>query len=192
MWLFEGSGTVWAPYGFPLEWLFKGINLNGWNVHVDHLYFVWAVVLTLVIRLGMSFHNAWGYWYSKRKKDLGVGQISYCEAFKRFFLGVNPDDVDRSDYWLPTFLGFLELLSYPVLLKIELWSVIGAWIGFKTVAQWRVWSESRTQFNLYLAGNALAIMASVLVLLPLVKATRTDQIQIASSSASFLHCWQPQ
>jgi uncharacterized membrane protein HdeD (DUF308 family) len=93
---------------------------------------------------------------------------------EKIFLGVNPDDLHRSDFWLTTILGSLELLSYPVLLKIELWTVIGAWIGFKTVAQWRVWTESRSQFNRYLTGNALVIMASVLVLLPFVDATKTS------------------
>jgi hypothetical protein len=71
------------------------------------------------------------------------------------------DDAVRSDFWLPTILGSLELVSYPVLLQIGSWTAIGAWIGFKTVAQWNVWIKNRSQFNRYLIGNALVVIGSL-------------------------------
>jgi uncharacterized membrane protein HdeD (DUF308 family) len=141
------------------------IHLNTWSARIDHpfWYFLCALLFTIAIRLIMSTLNAWVYKFLYR--------ASFREAWWIYFTGINPKDIGRnlkerkddpvlSDFWLPTGVGFLELISYPVLLEIGLWSVIGAWIGFKTVAQWRVWTEDRSQFNRYLIGNALAVIIS--------------------------------
>jgi hypothetical protein len=63
------------------------IHLIGWDILIKHprCYIACAVVLTLAIRLAMSLHNAWEYWYSKRTKYFGAKRISYFEAWKRFF-----------------------------------------------------------------------------------------------------------
>jgi len=81
-------------------------------------------------------------------------------------------DQPHSDYWLPSILGFLELASYPPLIATGQWTIIGAWIAFKTVAQWRTWNEDRITFNRYLIGNALIVLfsfLSALFFLPYVK-----------------------
>jgi hypothetical protein len=117
----------------------------------------------------MSFLNAWEY-----SELYGV---HFPVALWRYLIGVHPNDIPldriRSDFLLTTFLGTLELISYPVLLQMGSWSVIGAWIGFKTIAQWAAWIKNRNQFNRYLIGNALVLISSVLVLSQLVVANKT-------------------
>jgi hypothetical protein len=117
----------------------------------------------------MSLLNAWEHSV--------LWQISFGEAWWKFLKGIHPedygrllnscqrvtDDAVRSDFWLPTILGSLELVSYPVLLQIGSWTAIGAWIGFKTVAQWNVWTKNRSQFNRYLIGNALVVIGSLVL-----------------------------
>jgi hypothetical protein len=79
--------------------------------------------------------------------------------------GFHPNDKGLySDYWFTLFLGLIELMSFPVLMKMGAWNVIGAWIGSKTVAQWKRWTENRVSFNGYLIGNAVCILLSLLVL----------------------------
>jgi len=45
-------------------------------------------------------------------------------------------------------------------MRLEAWPVIGAWLGFKTVAKWRKWTEGRAEYNLFLIGNALVLFAA--------------------------------
>jgi len=57
-------------------------------------------------------------------------------------------------------LGVLELVVFPVLMATEHWSYVGAWLGFKTLAQAVRWNEDRGVFNRFLIGSALIIVAS--------------------------------
>jgi hypothetical protein len=68
------------------------------------------------------------------------------------------------DHIHPFILGLLELAAYPVLMVSGGWTVIGAWIGLKTVAQWERWSKERNIFNLFLINNALVVMTSYVFL----------------------------
>jgi hypothetical protein len=150
-----------------------GIHIYGQDIHVSYLerYLVCALFLTLFIRLIMSLLNAWEYRW--------VWGRSFWSAVGRYFGGLHRTDnpaIDRirSDFWLPTILGFLELITYPVLLQLGSWTVIGAWIGFKTVAQWNVWTSSRSQFNRYLIGNALVVLLSIVFLVQYVVVNQVE------------------
>jgi hypothetical protein len=68
------------------------------------------------------------------------------------------------DHVHPFVLGFLELLTYPVLMASGSWTAIGAWIGLKTVAQWDRWKLERDIFNNFLIGNAVVVIASYMFL----------------------------
>jgi hypothetical protein len=68
------------------------------------------------------------------------------------------------DHIHPFILGWIELTVYPVLMASGAWTVIGAWIGFKTVAQWERWKMERNIFNVFLIGNALVVILSYLLL----------------------------
>src|SRR3569623_1149187 len=72
------------------------------------------------------------------------------------FRGVPPKGSSfPADYWYTFVLGSFEMAAYPVLIATHSWTVIGAWIGLKTVAQWSAWNSDRATFNLFLIGNAL-------------------------------------
>ena len=86
----------------------------------------------------------------------------------RYIIGFHPNEKDRSDYLLPLILGIIELLTYPVLMATGAWTAIGAWIGFKTVAQFNLWKANRSAFNRYLIGNALVVILSLFFLVPYV------------------------
>lgn len=69
------------------------------------------------------------------------------------------------DYWIPFFIGFSELASYPILMFHDQVSIIGGWLAIKTAGQWQVWKHSRNAFNRFLFGNLLALGFSYLCLL---------------------------
>ena len=88
---------------------------------------------------------------------------SFGKHWKRALKGWFPEDYEgkRSDLTLPFWVGLLELLVYPLLLTApEGTTIIGAWIGFKTIAQWKRWTDDRVRFQRYFLGNALVIIAS--------------------------------
>ena len=129
--------------------------VGGWDVPCS--YFFLAIALGLGLRCIMSALRAF-------EKAHGTPYFSTAFAL---FCGRS---VGRlvADYWHPFILGTLELLAYPVILKTGNINAVGAWLGLKTLAQWKEWSENRRHFNRFLIGNALVILLSVLFLGPLV------------------------
>jgi hypothetical protein len=87
----------------------------------------------------------------------------FCKDWKADFRGSPTFD------WDPTILGGLELLAYPILIQTGQLAAIGAWLGFKTVAQWDVWKKRRAPYNQFLIGNALVLLVSYLLALGLVR-----------------------
>lgn len=67
------------------------------------------------------------------------------------------------DYWHPFWLGFLELCAFPYFILGGKPDYIGAWIALKTLAQWKVWQNDRTVFNLFLIGQALVLIFSYII-----------------------------
>jgi hypothetical protein len=67
----------------------------------------------------------------------------------------------NDDYWLTVLLGTIELFTYPVLMKLDKWPYIGAWIGIKTASTWGPWRKSRTAYTRFLIGNLMVIIASL-------------------------------
>jgi hypothetical protein len=66
-----------------------------------------------------------------------------------------------ADHGLGFWLGFLELLAYPILLKSNHAAYIGAWLAFKTVHRWGYApGYKRGTYNRYLLANAVIICIS--------------------------------
>lgn len=128
--------------------------LDRW--HLAPTYFPRAIALSFLIRLALALMRA-----TERK------QGEYFKAVAALFLGREHGPLVK-DYWQPFILGMIEILTYPVLLRTDNLHIIGAWIGLKTIAQWKEWSLNRAHFNRFLIGNAMVIIASVLFLAPLV------------------------
>jgi hypothetical protein len=78
---------------------------------------------------------------------------------------------ELDDYLYPFYLGFLEFLSYPVLMAADLWPFIGVWLTLKTAGQWEHWKKSRHTFNRFLIGNALVIILSLLIMVGFVQSS---------------------
>lgn len=113
--------------------------------------FSFAFLGALFIRLIISSIEAWD-----RGKDwfwpvfLGYGKKIDCIR------------VEGADRLLGFFIGFLELVSYPILIIVNLPEYVGAWLVFKTVNRWNYKSQNRGLFNRYLFANALILVFSYL------------------------------
>jgi hypothetical protein len=129
--------------------------VTGW--HVPGRYLLYAIALGLVVRVFMAGLRAIERPSSKPYFPTMFAQI----------LGRGSHNL-VADYWYPFIIGTLELLAYPIILKTGNLNVVGAWLGLKTLAQWKVWGENRVYFNRFLIGNAIVLIISALVLAPLV------------------------
>lgn len=125
-------------------------------------YIILAFALSLVVRGSISLHRAWEISH--------LTGTSFSKAWCCSFWGSFPKPIKdgkqdkHSDYWAPFVLGWIELLAYPIFMALNAWTVIGAWIGLKTLAQWNAWTENRNPFNRYLIGNALIVSFAAIFL----------------------------
>ncbi len=134
-------------------------------------YLLVALFLALGVRLLLVLLKA----YEVVSEEKGV---AFWRAAARMYSGrgaTRPatdskvDDRDgRGDYLAPLVLGWLELLTFPVLLRGGYWVYIGAWVGLKTLAQYRKWESNRSMFNRFLIGTALVLILAYVILLPYV------------------------
>jgi hypothetical protein len=69
----------------------------------------------------------------------------------------------HSDHWQSFVIGTLELIAFPSLISCSQTNMIGAWLGLKTLAQWRRWSEDREVFNLFLIGNGFVLIGAYII-----------------------------
>ena len=71
---------------------------------------------------------------------------------------------EQADYWQAFVLGWLELISYPLLIFSEKAPFIGAWLAFKTVHRWNYSPElNRGFYNRYLVSNGAILVGSFLL-----------------------------
>jgi hypothetical protein len=106
--------------------------------------------------------------------DSGWSWRRYGLMFRRSLIGFHPAENGRApstDYGYTFILGTIELLAYPILAATGAWTAIGAWIGLKALAQWGQWKEDRSVFNLFLIGNAVNVLISVVLLARFVSTT---------------------
>jgi hypothetical protein len=128
-------------------------------------YIFFGFMLQVLIRAVMSGLSAIILFNRSDKK--------FWDCYRLSFWGFHPDDPEheKSNYGFTFILGLLELYSYPVLMATGAWTVIGAWLGFKTVAQWKSWGIDRVIFNHYLIGNVLVVLLSLMCLVRFVATT---------------------
>jgi hypothetical protein len=80
----------------------------------------------------------------------------------------HPPNKEYSDYWYTYLIGLFELIAYPILIRMEAWEVIGAWIGLRVLSQWGIWQVNRAVFNLFLIGTLTNLGFAYFWLSPLV------------------------
>lgn len=137
-------------------------------------YFGQALLFTLLIRAVMSVFKTAAVRQGEAdaiKKGKRFSNKSRYVTFRRVFLSCG-HDMNLDDYWIPSILGALELLAYPILIACNAWTIIGAWIGIKTTIHWARWKESRTPYNRYLLGTVLAVIISAVFLTKFIKIER--------------------
>ena len=124
---------------------------------VGYIFSIFASVA--IIRLFISLLKAKSL---SNERNLSYINNSYGELFWFFFSSLKRDK-DISDCWLPIIIGLFELIAFPILISLNGWTFIGAWIGLKTVSLFGRWQKYRTAFNFFLLGNILSIVFSFLI-----------------------------
>lgn len=141
-----------------------------WSIPNPFRYFVTILVAALAIR---AFHSA-----LRAVKDAHENNqwAEYWSIFGTQFGGFQPPQAEMdaakrasSDYWYTFILGVIELAMYGPLMAAHAWTAIAAWIGLKTLAQWRVWTDDRSVFNLFLIGTMTCVFAAFFFVRPLVQ-----------------------
>lgn len=119
------------------------------------------IILIRVWRYYVEHHGQGAREFSNfyRRALFGLG----CEPFKASGEHAK-DERARGDYLTAWILGLLELAAYPYLFAADKYEYVGAWIGFKVVAQYKTWSEDRGTFTVFLIGNALVLIIAFKVL----------------------------
>lgn len=140
--------------------------LYGWELNVSRLeYVLLCLLLALVIRVAHSLVRA----LAIVKGDYPGSKVQnipkdWRTGFWWCLNGFN-DHKEHRDLWIPTVLGFLELSIYPILLSLQYYAVIGAWVGIKTAGSWMGYSKSRTSFNRFLLFTVLSLLLACVLML---------------------------
>lgn len=140
------------------------LNLCNWTYYflVTFLGSFLIRILNSIWRNLESHDPSWNKFKSIFK---GTGW-TVCEDIKDEKTGETKSVVKHvaTDYWQPFFLGWLELVSYPVLFHSDKASFIGAWLAFKTVHRWSYSPGiNRGFYNRYLLSNALVLVISFIL-----------------------------
>jgi hypothetical protein len=158
------AGAASVPQGSP-EPADNGMTamdklLLCWTPVINHRSIALFIFWVLIIRVFMVSLR----WIERHSADHRVRDYLWDLSGFHPERGEEAGKENRADFWLPTIVGAIELCAYPVLMVMGDWSIIGAWIGFKTLAQWKAWSENRNHFNRYLVGTAVNVIVSLLVM----------------------------
>ncbi len=136
--------------------------VNSWTINNIPAFLFLVLILSLFIRVISCLLRA--------IENKSSTNSSFRAEFVESFLGIGPDS-KKVDYWHAFLLGCLEFSCYPILMATNAWTVIGAWLGFKTLAQWKHWTDYRPAFNRFLICNALVLILSLLIMVRFVKVT---------------------
>jgi hypothetical protein len=151
-------------YLLAMEKLSKGFFIeNLWSGYWPTIIFV-----SLLIRFLFSFLRALEYNYdanpihndASSRRIRAFRSLSVLRRFDIIFRGGSKLVDPYPDLWYNTVLGTIELFWYPIFMKTESWAAIGAWMAFKAIAQWQVWTTNRRVFNRYAIINAIVIIAA--------------------------------
>ena len=120
-------------------------------------YVLLCAALALVLRCVMAFFRALavqrgdfpGADAQNTIEDFGA---AYATCFHGFKLSK-----EHADLWLPFAIGFAELVSFPILIRLDAYSILGGWLLLKTAGAWAGWSQSRTSFNRFLFSTIMNV-----------------------------------
>ena len=142
------------------------MNLSAAYVSHPVCYALLAFGLSIAVRVVLALLKCY---------ELAVaGSVGFWSSFGRILIGLPASTASsgpeaKGEYLTSLLVGVLEFLIYPVLMAAGAWTYVGAWVAFKTVAQYKHWGESRSMFNRFLVGNALVLLLTFIILTPYVK-----------------------
>ena len=142
----ERSDAIRLDWSIPHPWQFLGAIL---------LAALAARILHSALRAIKLNFDAGG-----SRGDYGLVFLRCLGGFHRTREGT----ARATDYGYNFILGMIELGCYPILITIGAWTPIGAWVGLKALAQYGVWANERSVFNLFLIGSAVNVLISLLLL----------------------------
>jgi len=96
-------------------------------------------------------------------KNFGYLFMGFQSVPRKGLAGLREMQYWQPDYGHPWLIGVFELFAFPYLLAGNMLNFIGAWIGLKTIAQWKRWQDDRVIFNLFLIGQALVLGLSYII-----------------------------
>ncbi len=132
----------------------RNLLIDAWQICHPIKYVFVAIACALGIRIILSILQ-------------GIDRLSF-KAFWYTLRGYPPKGNDNFKYcgdrWQAFALAVLELNTFPILIKTDNWTFIGAWIGFKVLGHWNVWKEKREVANRFLVGVGLVLIASLLIM----------------------------
>lgn len=130
------------------------------------LYVCGVLVVSFLLRVILCSLRSVQDYYEKPSSKNDSGKI-ICKTIKQIwkifcprFKGVSKS---HPDFWFPTILGTGELFVYPVLMLLDAWNFVGAWLIFKTIPNWGLWKDDRSTYNRFLIGNALTLILSFII-----------------------------
>jgi hypothetical protein len=134
------------------------------NIHIEQpfTFAMLTVLFALLFRALNSLLRAYEITLLPEKdnsqKTIDLKNLPIGKRFKIIFSGISKSD-PSPDIWYNTILGLLELIAFPILMQAGQYIMIGAWIGFKGIAQWSAWGN-RFAFNRFLLIHAFVLFVS--------------------------------
>lgn len=129
-------------------------------------YLLVCFLITICVRALSSIFKARAFKYEGETGDCNSTdpetRQQYWHICWKYFISFKFRK--HSDLLLPTLIGFIELVSYPILFVVGQYLFIGAWLGIKTAGAWQGWRTSPTAYNRFLFFNMLNLLAAYLLL----------------------------
>ena len=133
---------------------------SSWFVDKWLVYFILAVTGSLTVRCLSSLLKS----IDVSTNSSAIQLPTFWVRLRQHFCGYGAIQDENNDYWHPFVLGVLELLALPILMSTGLWTLVGGWVAFKGLTQWRFWTERRSPFNRFLICNMAMLLWGLLVM----------------------------
>jgi hypothetical protein len=129
-------------------------------------YLLVCVGFTVFFRALQSLLKAQSFKFEIKNGDCEPTDLErqqpYWRIYRQQFLSFKFKK--HSDLFLPTVIGFVELVAYPILFVIGQYIFIGAWLGIKTAGSWKGWQTSPTAYNRFLLFNLFNLLVAYIFL----------------------------
>ncbi len=121
------------------------------NFDINNLlgYVLLVLLLSIFIRFTIALLQSLEVKFSEKKIKKKIRKMSFKSIYISFLFGSNPE-TGHNDLFYNFILGSIELFIYPILIRTNNLEIIGAWIGFKALAQWGKWKINRIIYNRFL------------------------------------------